>query len=388
MIPEASLSIRRHRCSWWAVAICCSLLSSLSWAAVRADASILVEKRSDTVRVSPADVDRVAPAPTGGNRVILDDGAPRPEEGEPFVVPISDVAPEGVLGVVTDVREIDHGDDEVAEVETRPALLGRAYSEIDVEGRTLAELTPGPSVMTLLASQFDCTGSGKVDGPEIQPDLGSLELDLHIHPSQREFRLVLAGQPQIGVAISAHGEAQCHYTGHTGLPFFIPGTPILLKIAPAARAETSGDFKASFSWGPEIAVGVDKPRHRRARAVHTLSTPALEPPSFEARAHASLFLGFSLSLSVAGRIGLEGTAGPEITADLNADNASPCLTADSSVAYSLSAFTRVFFKSRKFPLKKGSFATRPLLEKGNCEPADGPVLVRSAGLDPGMRGLP
>jgi len=369
MTPDASFPLQRRRWTAWVAAVCCLALFSLTWTAARADASTTIDERPDTELVSPADVDRVAPTPSG-DRVILDYGTPLPEEGDPLVVPISAAAPEGVLGIVTNVQDVGDGR---AAVETRPAPLGRAYSEIDLEDRTLAELTSGPSALTLLATQFDCTGSGKVDGPKIKPGLESLKLDLHIDPQKRAFRVVLEGQPKISVAISASGEAECRYTGHAGLPIVIPSTPILLTLSPAAHAKTSGAFTASFSWGPKIAIGVDS--RKPGRAVHTISTPTSALPSFEGQVDASLFLGFSLSLSVAGRAGLRGTAGPEITADFTADNAAPCLTVTSSVSYHLSAFARFFFKNWDIPLKKGSFAVKPLWKKGNCEPPEGAVLA-------------
>jgi hypothetical protein len=334
----------------------------MTFTAAVADAATTIDERPDTDLVSPTDVDKVVPMPGDRDRVLLDENAPRPEEGDPVVVPISAAAPEGVLGVVTDVHSIGDGG---AAVETRPAPLGRAYSEIDLRNRTLAELTPGPSATTLL-TQFKCTGAGKVDGPEIKPDLESLKLDLHMDLRQREFWVVLAGQPKIGVTISTTGTTQCQYVGHAGFSIVIPQTPILLKISPAAHAEASGSFKVSFSWGPAIAVGVVKPKSEPAQAIHTISTTDPELPSFEGKAHASLFLGFRLALSVAGRLGIQGTAGPEIAADLTADNAKPCLTATSSVAFHLSAFADVFLKHWDFPLKKGSFAERPLWK--SCAP--------------------
>src|SRR4051794_30103528 len=94
---------RRRSGAVWAAIAPCLVLSILSFAVASASAATSIDERPDTDLVSPADVDKVMPTPGAGDRVLLDGDAPRPDEGNPIVVPISDAAPEGVLGVVTGV---------------------------------------------------------------------------------------------------------------------------------------------------------------------------------------------------------------------------------------------------------------------------------------------
>ncbi|HEX3040966.1 MAG TPA: hypothetical protein VHP56_02615 [Solirubrobacterales bacterium] len=304
---------------------------------------------------------------------MLDEDAAQPEEGDPFVVPISEDTSEGVLGVVTAVDDL--GGLGVV-VDTRPAPLRAAYAKVGLVGETLADLVPGHAAK-LLESQFRCSKSKLTQGPTFEPDLGSMTLDVYIAPRRREFQVVLFGRPEMAFAFTARAAAQCEYVGKAGFPVVIPGTPVLIRVHPAARIATSGKFSTSFVWKPELEVGAYKRWGRPPRALHALKTPAIEPTELDGSGDASLFLGASVSLSVAGRVGLKGTAGPEVTSSFVADGDAPaCFTGVASVNYNLTAFVDFWIKRREYPLIRGSYAEHQLWERGNCGTTVSPTDTR------------
>lgn len=337
-----------------------------------AQASAASVERSDTESFEPAEVEAFVEEEDGGDRIVLD-SAPDLEIGDPVVVPISPSTPHGLLGVATHVHE--GADGEVA-VETKPTQLARAYSSVDLPRETLSNLYPNSSLAGLLADKFACTGSAKVTGPQIKPGLGSLAVSLHLRP--HAYQLRVAGRPEIRVNLSADAEAKCHYDGDLGFPIVVPGTPVLIKLSPVPRFTASGSFSADFSWRPELEVGVEKrSQWRKRRASLSLTTLRPDPPALDAEGTASLFLGFKVSLSVAGALGLEGTAGPRIKVEGSSDNDSTCVRGTPYVDLRLRAFAKVLSKSWRLPIHKSTHAVGPVWEGGDCE-ANSPPTARPA----------
>jgi streptogramin lyase len=315
--------------------------------------------RSGTVQASPEEVRSVSGDPDGTLRITLRKGSARPKVGRPFIVPISGVAPSGVLGIVTSVVGIKGG--QVA-VKTRPAALDEAYAQlrIELEGATLGELESSAGASMSTAKLFTCTGSGPAAKFDIDSDFSKLKPDFLLDIGRPEIFFILSGTAQLDVDLSSKASASCKYTGNAKFTIPIYGTPVVVTIKPTINGSLSGEVGAGFAWSPRMAVGIQK-GPGVDQSFHTLNKGTISTPSFHGSAQAKAFAGVSVGVSVAERVGIEGTAGPQLNAGVSASGSSICLDAKATLHADLSAYADVFVKRWSFSIAKGDFGELQLL---------------------------
>ncbi|HEX6688504.1 MAG TPA: hypothetical protein VF085_07545 [Solirubrobacterales bacterium] len=301
-------------------------------------------------------------------RVLLQAGATPPTVGDPLVVPVSAAAPDGVLGIVTAVKSAP-GDRLIAV--TRPATLDQAYSQLRIQlpDATLAELGAIPSASASAGKLFTCTGSGPAPNFDIASDFSKLKPQFTLDIGRPEIFFLLSGTAELGVDLSSKASASCKYTGNAKFVIPIAGTPVVITIKPSLNGSLSGEIGAGFTWSPRIALGMQK-GPGVDQSFHTFNKGVIGSPSFHGSAQAKMFLGVSVGVSVAERAGVEGTAGPQVSAGVKANGDSVCLDADASLHADLNAYADVFIKRWSFTIAKGDFGHLQLLHV--CKAADHP----------------
>lgn len=311
-----------------------------------------------------------------GNRdLVTIDEAAAPRKGEAFVLPPSDFAPEGVLGIVTKI--FPDSEPEEVQVETKPASLDEAFSQVkfDIEGRRLSELDAEVSSSSVF-NQFKCDGSAKFKEPKLASALTGLKPDVHFNLRKKTFLLALDGEPKATVKTSVHGEGSCEYDGDLKVNIPIHGpTPIFLTFWPAAHADLSGDFKASLSWAPKVRIGMER-ESSGTSLIAEMKPRRPQPPKIEGEGEAGIFLGVRVGLTVAGRAGLRGTIGPRIDAELSSKGGSPCVSANASVYSALEAFLNVWVHKWKHRIAAGKAARTPIWENEACKKPPEPGFER------------
>lgn len=357
------------------IASICAVLTALLMLAVSGSArgnpaDVVKELRPATDQVLPKDVNDVTGDPDGTVQVTVDQAAPEVNVGDPVVVPVSEVAPEGVLGKVTEIQALADGREIIS---SEPTTLGQAYSKFraSLSGKSLKDLV-GASLSQLI----QCSGAVSAKRPKLSADFGDLEPDLDLNIRRRRFSFSLSGSPRFGLALETTGKAECHYTGPGLPPIPIGGTPVVITIKPAMKANVLAAASASFTWSPDIEVGMEKKLGFKPHGVVHLDRGEANLDDFGGSAHASIFLGVNATISVAGRAGLEGALGPQLDLDLTSDSLATCIEATAAAHVELSAFADVFIKRWSFKIAEGSPPLHPPLQK--CLPTAGSgVAVRS-----------
>lgn len=219
-----------------------------------------------------------------------------------------------------------------------------------------------------LAQVLHCEGSGEATA-KIVARLGKLIPKIKIDIRRKEFRFELRGKPEVGGEFEAHGDETCEpkHLKRISIPLPAHGVPLFLTIAPAAKAEVDGDFTSSFFWGPELVVGAERTGWREAQPFHSLVVGKPEEPKVEGMGHMGVDLGVEVGLSLAGRIGVTGTAGPRIDADFGLSPTSLCQSATGSGYLELAGRANFFVRRWKFRIKRTSFGSKRFWQKGICE---------------------
>jgi Tol biopolymer transport system component len=263
-----------------------------------------------------------------------------------------------VLGIVAAVRGLAGGR-LVASI--RPATLDRAYSRLRITlgDTTLGDLE-GAEASGSASRLFTCSGSGPAAKFDVDADFSKLKPQFELDISRPEIFFLLSGTAKLDADVSSRASKSCRYTGSARIVIPVPGTPVVITVKPAVSGTLSGDVGVDFSWSPRIAVGLQKGPGVN-QDFHAFNKGSVTAPSFHGSAKASLFLGVTLGVSVADRVGLEGKAGPQLEASTKLAPGSACLDADAWMHADIDAFADVFVKRWSFSIAKGDFGNLRLL---------------------------
>jgi hypothetical protein len=312
--------------------------------------------------------------------IILAAGTRVPRVGGTVVVMRSPEAPSGVLGRVRASRRLSDG---TMRLSTTPTDIESAYASFDaqVDG-SLAQLAAHSAV----ASSVDLHALNapfKCDRPEVEHslthdvDLSALRVtgEVIIPSFSTGFRgpgisFQLAGQPQFKLGASFGGSATC--TAHASMTIPIPETPGLeITIGPKFTLQADGKLTAQLDWSPYVSVGFSRFRGLPSNDFNGFSNHG--GASFTGVANLSVSLALDTSISLAGRVGVEGTIGPQIAGHADAGTGGACLTVGREIDAKLSAFAHAFFRDYDFTLGSFAFAFGTLFHACTSAPAPAPA---------------
>jgi hypothetical protein len=345
-----------------------------------------VELAPETSRLGTEEVSTVRSV--GKDTVVyLEPGAAsRPTVEGALVLPPSPDAPEGAFGEVVAVRKLEDGR---TAVKTTPAPLADAYSRfhLNLHGLTLDELEarakrqgiweepalPGTMELSFvqgLKEFLSCEASAKVKG-SITAELGTLEPILRIGLHPKEFSFELRGNPQFIAELTAQGSGECEPQNLPEVTIPLPayGVPLALTIGPAGKAKVDGDFESTFSWAPKFVVGARMTSPRTVEPIGSIEMEEPSPPIVKGSGEASLELGLKMGLTLAGRVGIGGTAGPLLKAHFATSGNSVCTTGTGAGFLEFTGDADFFIRHWHFRILRQEFGPRELWSEGDCEAA-------------------
>lgn len=335
----------------------------------RSPIAVKASTRPAAVELSPRQVLSVKGSPAGRLAVAVPDHGPRPRLGSPLIVPVSKVAPRGVLGVVT---SISRRRGRIVAF-TRPAALDEAYSRlrIRVGDVSLGDLSRAGVATSSGAKLFTCSGSGPTPRFDVRADFSKLQPQFELDIARPELFFMLSGQVDIGVDVASTAKASCKYSGNAKFVIPIAGTPVVITVEPAIDGSISGRVGAGFGWTPRLAVGAQVGPDVN-RSIHSFNRGRFTGPDFSGSGSASLFLGADVGISVAERVGVEGQAGPRLQAKVEASPDSSCLDGQASLHAALKAYADVFVRHWSFEIAKGEFGALQLFHSCRSERSGDP----------------
>jgi hypothetical protein len=355
-----------------------------------------ITAKPTTVTLTGSDITAVAGDPAGTQTVTLAAGVPVPPVGRVLVAPISATTPAGLLGTVT---AVSGGADGTSVVTLSPATLDQAYSTFDVStsqavtesdvvqasGNAAGQAqttsaTQLPATATVAAARdladqasdpgydlsntaFSCDGSGAGPTMSLSADLSKMSVDLSLdaNPEAPDIHFLITADPVFDINFGFTGTVTCKLSAARFLEIQIPipATPgLVVDIYPVVTLSAGGQASIQFQWAPRAAVGFDKAPGIDSE-VHAFGSSG--SVGINATAGADLFLGFEADLTLAGRVGVGGDLGPDLSATYDAGTG--CVTVDGALKADLSASANVFVKSWTFALATGTFAARQLYSK-------------------------
>jgi alpha-tubulin suppressor-like RCC1 family protein len=194
-----------------------------------------------------------------------------------------------------------------------------------------------------------------------------VQFSLTAYPPSIHF--LLAGQPSVGLTLNANAGFSCTLDDPLKLTIFVPGTPLVVTLQPHVDISATGKVNVTLTWSPRLAIGFDR-GPGVSQNVYGFGGSATSI-SASLAAHAEAWFAGDLGVSLAGRVGVTGSFGPDVTADLNASSgtASTCVDVGRALKAELKAFADVFFKHWSFTLASGTFEKAPLYQ--NCTSSGG-----------------
>lgn len=313
--------------------------------------------KSTTAMPSARQVRSVKGSPEGETIAILARGVSAPPVGVTLVIPPSAKAPDGVLGIVVARRNLGSG---AVRLVTRPGTLDSAYKSFHahlegslgqlVEGDEAEARAQSSSALGRFAPTFHCTGPGLGHPITTMVDLSQLHVTLDV-TSSPSILFLLTGTPRFGLNFDFTGRVTCEAAAKAPIP--IAGTGLALDIGPRFSFKAGGKVGAHFTWAPRIAYAFFRSRSSGNFDKHVFVNQG--GVDFTGGADVTLGLALDTEISLAGRAGVEGTIGPQITGGLNASSSSAtsCFDVDGEVAADLEAHADVFFRTWTFHI--GSF---------------------------------
>ncbi len=311
----------------------------------------------------------------GRRVVILESGIRAPKVGGTLLVPASEHAPSGVLGVVISESHLPGG---ALALTTRPGTLEDAYSSFDVRiDGALSQLT-GSSTVARVGAVHSAASLGALDPsfscdkPDVQRSLThNLNLsNVHLSasvaiPSPANgyygpgVSFLLTGQPQFTFGVHFTGTAACTAKATINIP--IPEVPgLIVAIGPQFKLSADGSVGAQLVWSPHVTFGFDRYRSGPNDQVGVFKSAGTA--NFTGAASLKLSLALSSAITLAGRIGVSGTIGPTISGNATAQ-ATPratCLAVGAELDANLGASANVFFRDYHFTLGSWTFGKTQL----------------------------
>ena len=330
---------------------------------------VVKSKLRPTTAQDPADVvQSVSGSPSGTQTVVLARDARVPVVGGALVLGVSTRAPDGLLGVVT---SISHGAGGASSVTTRPATLEEAYSSFDAQiNGTLGELANEHASTAAHAADVSIGSFGNVgfscDDPGVQHsithtiDLSELHVSSEIViPSWSNgfsgpfINFDLGGHPKFGLGVSFGGYASCTADATVNIP--LADTGLFVEIGPRFTLGASGAVSVNMDWEPWVNFGFSRGRDDPSNNYEAFHNDG--HTTFSGNADLNVSLALKAGISLAGRLGVGGTIGPEIIGEVSASTATraACLTVDAEVVAELTAYADVFFDDYNFTLGRFAF---------------------------------
>jgi hypothetical protein len=373
-----------------------------------------VRLRLGTVVVNPAQL--VAYSANGSNafNLTLSASAPQVAPGNHLVMSATPLAPEGILAAVATVARAADG---TQVVKATPASLSEAYSTFNVSVQNgVAVTTPkssaAPGGATLDSAHLDAATGGpninlsdvalQCSGPDrpkfsIQADWSRVRADFLLNIYGPVIAFDFIADPSITVSETFTGSVSCSLPGRTDLQVSIPvwdAPPIVLTIKPVLTIDATGTVTLGYVFQPSMVIGFDRGDGDNYDT-HVLYLHGA--PSVSGDASFSSQLGVSLEISLAGRAGITGTVGPELTGSLNGS----CINVGADLAVELDANVDIFVHSWAITLWSGHFFPVQLLHYcftstptpnsqtpgGKGGPGSGPPGPGNAPTGPGSPGL-
>ncbi|HEX3510347.1 MAG TPA: hypothetical protein VHT27_04525 [Solirubrobacteraceae bacterium] len=325
--------------------------------------------RGSTVQAAPGQVVRASGSANSTMTVVLARGARVPRVGAALVVEPGAQVPRGLVGVVTAVARISAG----VSVTTRPGTLDDAYSSFaaDVNGKLgeLAEASRSHASsrrahsavnLGIFDASFSCDGPAGATTITHHIDLSELEVHAEVDiPSPGDgfygpyILFTIGGQPKFNLGVKFSAQTSCNANATAKIP--IPDTPLLLEIGPDFSVKASGAVGAELEWTPRLFYGFSRGRGAPSNDWHSFHTGGRT--NFYGNANLTIGLALQTGLSLGGRVGLRGSAGPEVTGMVASTTSPPqtCLSANADFAANLVAFANAFFKDYTFTIGSATF---------------------------------
>jgi hypothetical protein len=354
--------------------------------------------RHAAVKSAAGSVERVSGAPSGEETIVLAHGARVPPVGGVLVLPPGKVAPQGVLGLVKSSHKQHDGSISLV---TTPATLDQAYSTFnasvngdlgeleEVANATDAGSRPARASAAAVKPTFKCSDPSTDRSVTTTVDLSHLHLVASV-TAQPSIDILLTGSPRFELGIQFSGKVTC--TAAALVPIPLADSGIVVDLGPDFTFTASGAVGANFTWEPHLTYGFFRSRYSGNTDTHVFRNGG--SVSFTGQANVKLALDLDADVTLAGRVGIEGSIGPEITGTVTAQTATQntCLTVDGDVAANLTAFADVFFHKWSFNLASVTFGNTKLFEgctnvaapppppppPSSTVPAVGPTLVFDA----------
>ena len=297
--------------------------------------------------------------------IILRAGSRIPRRGRAIVVlpRVGAKLPNGYVGKVNGAsRNVDG----TVTITTTPASLGAAYSRFSVAlSERLAEAHPmlvssdrsGRLVAraaSLSALPFTCTTSGGYT-IDATANLSATHVDASLDIYEPAIHFLFTFYPSFTLGVSFTGSAHCSLDGDLELPVAV-SAPLAVTIQPVFDIDASGSLSASTTWSPRMAIGFDRAPGISDNPIAFGSSITVNA---KGNADVNVFAALSIGLSVGGRLGVTGTAGPEIDTaasfSTNGTSGTACASVVGYLKADLTANASVFVKSWSWSLFSGEF---------------------------------
>ena len=257
-----------------------------------------ITAKPTTVTLTGSDIAAVSGDPAATQTVTLAAGAPVPAVGRVLVAPLSDTAPDGLLGTVTAVSGGAGGSHVVT---LSPATLDQAYSTFNVStsqvvtdsdvvqapgsqagqtqttgatpmsgtqaafataasapARDLAEQASGTGY-NLSKSAFTCEGTGAGPTISLTAYLSKMSVDLSLdaNPSAPNIHFLITADPVFDINLGFTSTVTCKLSAARFLEIQvpIPATPgLVVDIYPVITLSADGQASLDFEWAPRAAT--------------------------------------------------------------------------------------------------------------------------------------
>lgn len=334
--------------------------------------------KPSAIAVDGRDAVSVTGSPDGRQTVLLAAGVPVPGIGDALVLAAS-AQGEGVLGRVISVQLLSGGRHRVSVI---PAPLDAAYSrfQVAIAGRLdeLQEAGPASASSLDLGSlrpKFTCT-TKRPNEPEpiaVEVDLSSLRVKSDFDASivKPYIYFSLSGQPSLSVSAKflAGRECRARPPGKVSIPIW--GTPLAMTLEPFLKVSAGGAIKVGYRADSRLFFAFQRAKGKPDVDDRVFNVKAT--PTIEGSARLGVSLGLALKLMLAGRVGVGGELGPQLTAEadrtVGADGAVDCTRLRAALGVALTANADVFVTDWTFTIAQGTFAERVFFE--HCSQAPG-----------------
>lgn len=316
-----------------------------------------VTLRKGVERVRPKQVVKVNGDPSTSQTLTLRKTSQLPQVGEIVVSNHSRAVPDGLLGRVVSVHP------GTRKAVLKPASLSQAYREYRLSVvSTLGALSsnnPRASSLASLPVRLRCRNT--VTGSPLPTvtttlDMSSMKASLDMDIANRYLGLLVAGRPTLKAGVSWESAVESGCEVRVTAPSIPLGpTGLTLDIAAVIEAslQSGGVVSLDQQTTARLAVGFTAYRNQitYARGANlTISAPRL---TLSQKAGVEITLKSEVALMVAGRVGIFGSFGPLIEAELSRkDVSTACLDVTGGLKVALGMKADLFVVDWRVDLAK------------------------------------